>query len=75
MAYYDWQDETQLIKQSMMSMIGILGGMVLITICGIIANIGILPMTTNMITLILDILFLALTAVIYLNESKRPIKE
>ena len=75
MAYYDWQDETQLIKQSMMSMIGMLGGMVLIAICGVIANIGILPMTTNMITLILDILFLALTAVIYINESKRPIKE
>ena len=75
MAYYDWQEETQLIKQSMMSLIGILGGMVLITICGAIANTGIFPFTTNMITFILDILFLALTAVIYMSESKRPIKE
>ncbi len=75
MAYYDWQEETQLIKQSMMSLIGILGGMVLITICGVIANTGIFPIQTNMITFILDILFLALTAVIYINESKRPIKE
>jgi ABC-2 type transport system permease protein len=75
MAYYDWQDETQLIKQSMMSLIGILGGLALIAICGVIANIGILPMTANMITFILDVLFLVLTAVIYINESKRPIKE
>jgi len=75
MAYYDWQEETQLVKQSMMSMIGMLGGMAIIAICGLIANSGILPMTTNMITLILDVLFLVLTAVIYINESKRPIKE
>jgi len=75
MAYYGWQEETQLVKQSMMSMIGMLGGMAIIAICGVIANSGILPMTTNMITLILDILLLPLTAVIYINESKRPIKE
>ena len=75
MAYYDWQEETQLIKQSMMSGIGMLGGMVLIIICGVIANIGILPIDTNMITFILDILFLVLTAVIYLNESNCPVKE
>lgn len=75
MAYYDWQEETQLIKQSMMSMIAMLGGMAFIIICGVIANIGILPIATNMITFILDILFLVLTAVIYLNESNCPVRE
>jgi len=75
MAYYDWQEETQLVKQSMMSGIGMLGGMVFISICGVIANIGILPIATNMITFILDILFLLLAAVIYLNESNCPVKE
>jgi len=75
MAYYDWQEEIQLIKQSIMIGIGLLGGMVLITICGVIANIGILPIATNMITFILNMLFLVLTAVIYLNESNRPVKE
>ena len=34
MAFYDWQDETQLVKQSFMSMIGMLGGMALVIICG-----------------------------------------
>lgn len=74
MAYYDWQDETQLIKQSTMTLIGLLGGMVLIAICGAIANSGILPIKTNMTTFIFNILFLVLAAVIYLNESNRPIK-
>jgi len=75
MAYYDWQEETRLIKASIMSAIGLLGGMALIIICGVIANIGILPIATNMITFILNILFLVLTAVIYLHESNCPIKE
>lgn len=75
MAYYDWQEETQLIKQSIMSLIGMLGGMLLILICGVIANIGILPIAANGITFILNILVLVLAAVIYLHESHRPIKE
>jgi len=75
MAYYDWQEETQLVKQSMMSVIGILGGMLLISVCGIIANSGVLPISANMTTFIINILFLVFAAVIYLNESNRPIKE
>ncbi len=75
MAYYDWQEEVQLIKQSMMSMVGLLGGMVFVIICGVIANSGILPIGANMITFIFDILLLVLAAVIYLNESKRPVRE
>lgn len=75
MAYFDWQDETQLIKQSLMSVIGMLGGMVLIIICGVIANIDILSIAANMITFIFVILFLVLTVIIYFNEIKRSIKE
>ena len=75
LAYYDWQEETMLVKQSMMSGIGMLGGLVLIIVCGVIANIGILPVSSNMITIILNILFLVLTAVIYRNESNCPVKE
>lgn len=75
MAYYDWVDETQIVKQSIVSMIGMLGGMVLVIICGVVANIGILPIAANMSTLIFNILFLILTAVIYFLESNRPIKE
>lgn len=74
LAYYDWQEETRLIKASMMSGIGLLGGMALIIICGVIANIGLLPIATNMFTFTLNILFLVLTAVIYLHESSRPVK-
>ena len=66
MAYYDWQDEVQLVKQSMLSMLGLLGG---------IANSGFLPIGANMITFIFDILLLVLAAVIYINESNRPVRE
>ncbi|HKM00221.1 MAG TPA: hypothetical protein VJZ06_09960 [Mobilitalea sp.] len=75
MAYYNWQEEIRLIKQSVMGMIAMLGGMVFIIICGVIANIGILPFSANMITFIIDILILMLAAVIYLHESNRPVKE
>jgi ABC-2 type transport system permease protein len=75
MAYYDWQEETRLIKASMMGGIGILGGMLFVIICGVIANIGILPIATNKITFLLNILLLVLTAVIYRKESNRPVKE
>jgi ABC-2 type transport system permease protein len=75
LAYYDWQEETQLIKQSMMSAIGMLGGMVLIFICGVIANIGVLPLDPNMITFLLNLLILVFTAFIYLNEGKRPVRD
>lgn len=75
MAYYDWQEETQLIKQSMMSLTGMLGGMILIFILGVIANIGILPFNGNIITFTIDILLLAFTIIIYFRESNFPIKE
>lgn len=74
MAYYDWQEETQLVKQSMMSAIGLLGGMVLILLCGAIAHIGILPVTANTMTFAFIILFLVLAAVLYVNESHRPVR-
>jgi ABC-2 type transport system permease protein len=74
LAYYDWQEEVQLIKQSMMSMLGILGGLFLISICGVIANSGILPFSSGMITLVLDMVFLVLAVVIYTKEINRPIK-
>jgi len=74
MAYYDWQEETQLIKQSMMTLLGMLGGMAFISICGVIANIGIIPLNANVITFIFNILFLVLSAMIYLHESNRPVK-
>lgn len=75
MAYYDWQEETQLVKQSLMSLIGMLGGMIFIFISGFIVNIGILPVGANMLTFILDILLLLLAAIIYIKESTRPVKE
>jgi|GEM_PF-366282 len=75
MAYYNWQDETQLVKQSMMSMLGILGGAVLAVACGVIANSGLLPVAPEMMTLLFNALFLVLAAVIYLKESNRLVKE
>jgi len=75
MAYYNWQDETQLVKQSMMSFLGVMGGFALTFLCGLIANTGILPISANMITLIFNILLLILAALIYRNEINRPIKE
>lgn len=75
MAYYNWQDETHLVKQSMMSFLGLLGGSAIIFLCGVIANIGILPFSANTITLIFNVLFVLLAALIYRNEINRPVKE
>lgn len=74
MAYYNWQDVTQLVKGSLMSMLGILGGMLLVVVCAVIANSGILPIPASLVTFILNILFLVLAAVVYVNESKRPVR-
>ena len=74
LAYYDWQDEVQLIKQSMMTMIGILGGLAFVILCGALANTGIVPVSPGLLTFILDILLVVLTAVIYLKEANRPIR-
>lgn len=75
MAFYDWQDETGLIKQSGLSMIGILGGMVFLFVCGVIANIGIIPIPPDILTLIIDAVVLLTGALIYKKESTRPIKD
>lgn len=75
MAYYDWQDETQLVKQSMMSLIGMLGGMMITVFFGVIANIGILPLEIKTITLIINLFILIVTVLLYLHECNRPIKQ
>ena len=75
MAYYDWQDETQLIKQSMMSLIGMLGGMMIIILFGVIANIGILPLKINTMTFSINLFILIVTGLLYLHECNRPIKQ
>lgn len=75
MAYYDWQDETQLIKQSMMSLIGMLGGMLIIIVFGVIANIGVLPFEIKTITVSINLVILIFAVLLYLHECNRPIKQ
>ena len=75
MAFYNWQEEAHLVKQSLMSITGMLGGMVVIIIFGAIAILEIIPMDSQLISLIFIILFLISAAVIYLKESNRTIKE
>ena len=75
MAYYDWQEETQLVKQSLMSVTGMLGGMVIVLLCGAVAVLELLPIDSKIISLIFIALFLVGAAVVYLRESARPIKE
>lgn len=74
LAYYDWQEETQLIKQSMMSMLGMLGGLVVVGLAGVVVNIGIIPIEPILLTLIISLLVGILTVILYLNERHRPIK-
>ncbi len=75
MAFYDWQDETSLVKQSALSMIGILGGMVFLFLCGVVVNIGIIPIPPNILTLLINVIVITITVLIYKNESTRPIKD
>lgn len=75
MAFYNWPDETSLVKQSALSMIGILGGMVFLFLCGTVVNIGIIPIAPDLLTLIINGVILILTLFIYKCESTRPIKD
>lgn len=75
MAYYDWQEETQLIKQSMMSMLGMLGGLVVIGISGVVVNIGILPIAPIYLTLLLSLVVTIVIVILYSQERRRPIKD
>jgi ABC-2 type transport system permease protein len=75
MAFYDWQEEAHLVKQSLMSITGMLGGMVIIVLFGAIATLELIPIDSKILSLFFIILFLLGAAVIYLKESIRPIKE
>ena len=75
MAFYDWQEETHLVKQSLMSITGMLGGMVVVILFGAFATLEIIPIDSKFMSVIFIILFLISAAVIYLKESNRPIKE
>lgn len=74
MAYYDWQDETQLVKQSLMSLIGMLGGMIVIALLGVIANVGFVPLDAKLLTTSINVFILALTVMVYLHERNRSIR-
>jgi ABC-2 type transport system permease protein len=75
MAFYDWQEEAHLVKQSLMSITGMLGGMVVIILCGAVATLQLIPIDSKIISFFFILLFLIGAAVIYLKESNRPIKE
>lgn len=75
MAYFDWQEETQLIKQSMMSMLGMLGGVVVIGLCGVFVTIGIIPLEPVILSLLLSLLVALITGLLYSKEAVRPIKK
>ncbi len=75
MAFYDWQEETHLVKQSLMSITGMLGGLVIIALFGALATLEIIPIESKYISIIFIILFLIGSVMIYLKESNRPIKE
>jgi len=75
MAFYDWQEEAHLIKQSLMSITGMLGGVVIIIMFGAVATMGLIPIDSRLISLFIIILFLISSAMIYLKETNRPIKE
>lgn len=75
MAFYDWQEEAHLVKQSLMSIIGMLGGVVMIILFGAVAILGFIPINSKFVSLIFVIIFLLSAVVIYLKESNKPIKE
>ena len=75
MAYYDWKEEPQLIKQSLMSIVGMLSGILVIGICGAIAVTSLIPVDTNAISSIFVIAFIVAASILYIGESNRPIRE
>lgn len=75
MAYYDWKEESQLVKQSLMSIVGMLSGFVVIGICGAIAVTGLIPMDAEVISSFYVFVFIVVSCMLYKKEIGRPIKE
>jgi ABC-2 type transport system permease protein len=75
MAYYDWQEESQLVKQSFMSLLGMLGSAALILGLGVLANLPGLPLEASARGVILAALALAASGVLFARETQRPVRE
>ena len=75
MAYYDWQEESQLVKQSFMSLLGMLGSAGAILLLGILANVSGLPLAPVNRGALLAAVALITAAVLFVREMQRPIRE
>ncbi|MGI0532342.1 permease [Bacillus pfraonensis] len=71
--YYDWVSETQVVKQSMGSVLGMFGGMIVAVIPALLVGTGAIS-NYRLFTLVVVVMILIMTAVLYNNESKRRIK-
>ncbi|WP_018782043.1 putative ABC transporter permease subunit [Bacillus sp. 95MFCvi2.1] len=72
-AYYDWVSETQVVKQSMGAVLGMLGGMILAVIPAFLIGTAVIS-NYRMFTFVVVVMISIMTAVLYSNESKRRIK-
>lgn len=72
-AYYDWVSETQVVKQSVGSALGMLGGMIIAGIPALLVGTAVIS-NYRVFTFVVVVMISIMTAVLYNNESKRSIK-
>ncbi|WP_459503520.1 putative ABC transporter permease subunit [Bacillus sp. C1] len=71
--YYDWMSETQVVKQSVGSVLGMFGGMIIAVIPALLIGTAVIA-NYRMFTFVVVVLISIMTIVLYNNESKRRIK-
>lgn len=73
LGYYDWESETQVVKQSVGSMAGMFGAMIMAVIPAVFVGIFIV-FDYRIVTSVVAIAMLVITSLLYKNECKRSMK-
>ncbi|WP_026593861.1 putative ABC transporter permease subunit [Bacillus sp. UNC437CL72CviS29] len=70
---YDWVSETQVVKQSMGSVLGMFGGMIMAVVPALLVGTAVIS-NYRLFTFVVVVMISIITATLYNNESKRSIK-
>ncbi|KEK23037.1 putative ABC transporter permease subunit [Bacillus gaemokensis] len=71
--YYDWVSETQVVKQSVGSVLGMFGGMIMAVIPGFLAG-AVMIGDYRVFTFVVVVVISVITMLLYNNESRKSIK-
>lgn len=72
-AYYDWESETQVVKQSIAALLGLFGGMIFAVIPAFLAG-AVSAWDDKVFTFAAVVLLSVVTALLYKNDSVKPVR-